>query len=438
MRSYLIAGAAGLALSAPLSAQAAVSEQEVAELKQQVQMLLQRVQQLEAQNADLTGAGATPSVDATRVEQLEARVAEVEATNDSQTDQIAQGVAKDKSMDWASKLKWKGDFRYRHEMIDEETRDTRTRQRIRARLGVEAKVADNLKAVIQIATGDLTDPRSTNTTLGGGNLRKTIGLDLGYVDWTVADGMVVSLGKMKYPFERFGGSLFYDGDVNPEGGAIRYRHGSGLFASGWGFWINEFSSQADPMVYGAQLGWESGFGLTLAGTYQNFSALQNSTAGLVDFGGNSTYGAAGTDCNGVGSIPCYLYDYELVELSAEYAFELGSLPISLWADYLHNTAVDDLNEGYNLGFTLGKASDPGSWEFAALYQDLEKDAAWGGWIDSDFAGGTTQGKGFLFKGAYVPVKNTSLNLTWFENTRNYDTSSERDYQRLQLDFSMKF
>ena len=44
----------------------------------------------------------------------------------------------------------------------------------------------------------------------------------------------------------------------------------------------------------------------------------------------------------------------------------------------------------------------------------------------------------MFKGAYVPVKNTSLNLTWFENTRNYDTSSERDYQRLQLDFSMKF
>ena len=312
MRSYLIAGAAGLALSAPLSAQAAVSEQEVAELKQQVQMLLQRVQQLEAQNADLTGAGAAPSVDATRVEQLEARVAEVEATNDSQTDQIAQGVAKDKSMDWASKMKWKGDFRYRHEMIDEETRDTRTRQRIRARIGVEAKVADNLKAVVQIATGDLTDPRSTNTTLGGGNLRKTIGLDLGYVDWTVADGMVVSLGKMKYPFERFGGSLLYDSDVNPEGGAIRYSHGSGLFASGWGFWINEFSSQADPMVYGAQLGWESGFGLTLAGTYQNFSALQNSTAGLVDFGGNSTYGAAGTDCNGVGSVPCYLYDYELV------------------------------------------------------------------------------------------------------------------------------
>jgi hypothetical protein len=38
----------------------------------------------------------------------------------------------------------------------------------------------------------------------------------------------------------------------------------------------------------------------------------------------------------------------------------------------------------------------------------------------------------------VPIKNTSLNLTYFDNTKNYDTASARDYQRLQLDFSMKF
>ena len=46
MRNVMIAGAVGLVLSAPMSAQAAVSEQEVSELKQQVQALLARVQQL--------------------------------------------------------------------------------------------------------------------------------------------------------------------------------------------------------------------------------------------------------------------------------------------------------------------------------------------------------------------------------------------------------
>jgi len=438
MRNLIIAGAVSLALATPLTAHAAVSEKEVAELKAQVEALLARVQQLETRNSQLAAASVTPAADPARVAELEARVAEIESTNDRQTDQLAQAAAKDKGVDWASKVKLKGDFRYRHEMIDEEGKDQRDRQRIRARLGLEAKVADNMKAHLQFATGDLTDPRSTNATLGNSNLRKTIALDLGYVDWTVANGTVVSLGKMKYPFERFGGSLFYDGDVNPEGGAIRYGAGNGLFASGWGFWLNEFSSQADPMVYGAQVGWQTGFGLKVAATYQNFSALQGNTAGLIDFGGNTTYGAAGTSCTGTGPVPCYLYDYDLVEVSAEYGFNVAGRPVSVWADYIQNTAVDDLNEGYNLGVKLGKASDPGSWELAALYQDLEKDAAWGGWIDSDFGGGTTQAKGFQFKGAWVPVKNTSLNLTWFQNTRDYDASSETDYQRLQLDFSMKF
>ena len=97
--------------------------------------------------------------------------------------------------------------------------------------------------------------------------------------------------------------------------------------------------------------------------------------------------------------------------------QAGSYPLSLWADYLNNEAADDLNTGYALGVRLGKASDPGSWEVGLLYQDVEADAQWGGFIDSDFAGGATQGKGLQFKGAWVPVKNTSINLTLFDNTR---------------------
>jgi len=435
MHKIMTAGAVGLLLSAPLSSQAAVSEQEVAELRQQVQALLERVQQLEARNAELGGAGAAP---AARMEALEVRVAEVEEANDRQSDQLAQATVQARKLDWASKIKWKGDLRYRHEMIDEETRDTRTRHRIRIRTGLEAKVSDTMTAYVGIATGDPTDPRSTNATLGGGNLRKNIALDYGYMAWRATDNTVVSLGKMKYPFERFGGSLFYDGDVNPEGGAIQYRAGNGVFVNGYGFWISESSSGADANVFGAQVGWEAPFGLTVAAAYNDYGAIQDNSIGLVDVGGNSTYGAANTSCTGTGIVPCYVYDYDILEVGAEYAFSIGRVPVSLWADYITNTAIDDLNEGYNVGFKLGKASDPGSWEIAALYQDVEKDAQWGGVIDSDFAGGTTQGKGMQFKGAWVPVKNVAVNLTWFENTRNYDTSSERDYQRLQLDLNMKF
>jgi len=270
MRNVMIAGAVGLLLSAPLSAQAAVSEQEVSELRQQVEALLARVQQLEAQNGR-PAAGEAPAAPA-KLDELETRIAQIESTNDKQTDQLAQVVAADKSIDWASKLKWKGDLRYRHEMIDEETRDQRNRQRIRARIGMEAKVSDSLKTYVGIATGDPEDPRSTNATLGGGNVRKNIALDYAYFDWAAFDNTTVSLGKMKYPFERLAGSqLFFDGDVNPEGGSIRYKADNGLFASGYGFWITERSSGSDAHAFGTQLGWKSSFGLTLAAAYNDYS-----------------------------------------------------------------------------------------------------------------------------------------------------------------------
>jgi len=436
MRNVMIAGAVGLLLSAPLSAQAAVSEQEVSELRQQVEALLARVQQLEAQNGR-PAAGEAPAAPA-KLDELETRIAQIESTSDRQADQLAQAAANDKSTDWASRLKWKGDLRYRHEVIDEETRDQRNRQRIRARIGMEAKVSDSLKTYIGIATGDPEDPRSTNATLGGGNLRKNIALDYAYFDWAAFDNTTVSLGKMKYPFERLSGAqFFYDGDVNPEGGAVRYKVGNGLFASGYGFWIAENSSSADPHVFGAQLGWESTFGLTLAAAYNDYTVKDMQLGISLDSGaplaGNSFYG-----CGAGGAAACYLYDYNILGLDAEYGFKLGSMPVKVWASYIENTAINDLNTGYNIGFMFGKAKDQGSWEIGALYQDLEKDAQWGGVSDSDFAGGITQGKGFVVKGAYVPVKNTSLNLAYFDNTKNYGTASERDYQRLQLDFSMKF
>jgi hypothetical protein len=42
----------------------------------------------------------------------------------------------DQATDWASRITWKGDFRYRHEQVQPEESDTEDkRQRIRARFG---------------------------------------------------------------------------------------------------------------------------------------------------------------------------------------------------------------------------------------------------------------------------------------------------------------
>ena len=73
---------------------------------------------------------------------------------------------------WADKLTFKGDLRYRYESIQDDSKlddggDTYTRQRnrIRARLGAEAKIDDQMKAGLELSTGQ-SDPVSGNQSLG--------------------------------------------------------------------------------------------------------------------------------------------------------------------------------------------------------------------------------------------------------------------------------
>ena len=81
---------------------------------------------------------------------------------------------------WWESTKVKGDFRYRHEMIDKQDSDTRHRHRIRARFGLYGDVSPYSSFGIRLATGS-DDPVSTNQTLDGAFSTKTIGLDLAYM-----------------------------------------------------------------------------------------------------------------------------------------------------------------------------------------------------------------------------------------------------------------
>ena len=58
--------------------------------------------------------------------------------------------------------------------------------------------------------------------------------------------------------------------------------------------------------------------------------------------------------------------------------------------------------------------------------------------DSDFADGKTDGKGSVFKFGYAPVKNWTVNATYFMNKRNFNSATQLDYKRLQLDFNVKY
>ena len=72
---------------------------------------------------------------------------------------------------------------------------------------------------------------------------------------------------------------------------------------------------------------------------------------------------------------------------------------------------------------------------------MEKDGDWTGFHDSDFGGGLTDSSGSVFKAAYVPATNWTLNATYFVDSRfidNTDSAPTKGYNRLQLDLNYKF
>ncbi len=409
----------------------------MAELKRQIAvlpMLLARIEQLEKSNAELQGQ-RQPAVAA-----LENRVAAVEQANELQTDRIAQGLATENDIEWARNLRWQADFRYRHEQFDiQGAPSDRLRHRIRARFGMEARISSTLAGAIQIATGDISDPRSGNVTLDDAGRRKEIALDLAYVDWKPRDGMLVTIGKQKQPWFKAGNSLFFDDEVSTEGIAFRYGGRTGPFATAWSYWLEEMSGAADSNLLGAQFGYAFDGGLTLAAGYWDYGAVQGQP--VLNFAGspagNSSYLAA-ADCIGVGTTRCYLHDYNIVEADLQWSGRLGGLPLTLFGAYLENLDPGTMNSGYDLGFLLGQASDPGGWEFGLLYQDVERDAQFGALLDSDFADGATQSRGFRMQGALAPVRNMTIKAAYFINDRDYGTPVEVDYKRLQFDLNYKF
>jgi cell division protein FtsB len=444
--------AATLALAAPAAfaqAKGAATKAEVQAMQAQMEALAQRLNKLEAANATLQ----TENADLKSV--VDRRDAEMDylkaQTRDLREETaVASGdIAKVKGADWATKIKFKGDLRYRHEMIAQDRvvegsaadAADRTRQRIRARFGFDAKVTDNSKVVVQLATGGA-DPRSTNQTLTGVGSTKDIGLDLAYAEYKFMPGGVLTLGKIKNPVWRPGQSLFYDGDFNPEGGAVTFDRGM-LFGGVYGWWLTEqFNSDpkgenSDANVFGVQAGLKFPLldGETrVAAHYFDCGACQeNSPLYNNNANGNTTFRVGTSTTN------LLTYDYEILQLSGEMGTTLLDMPFTFWADYAQNLASGvEYDTAYGVGVTLGKASNAKTWEAGLLYQSIDKDALFAQFIDSDFGDGTTDTEGWAIKGGYAWVKNVTFNGTYFINTRNKDVGTELDYNRLQLDVNYKF
>lgn len=390
------------------------------------------------------------------LEEMQQKLDALEAQQTDQTTQIETIVSKTfeekksemvpESLKWAQKMKLYGDFRYRYEMIDEEGSDNRNRNRIRARLGLTAKINEDIDAGFRLATSenwgddDAGDPVSTNQTLDDAFSKKSIWLDLAYFDWhpAASKGLHVIGGKMENPFYRVGGNqLIWDSDLTPEGIAVQYpwalSESDELFFNGGGFYVDEVKSGADTSLFGGQAGLKHTFAdksYVLGGVSQYcFGNIQGHEAFTTDNGSNKFFGNSSS-----GGL--YTNDYDLTEFFGEYGFTLGAKPAAMFANYVQNNSADSGEDtGWLIGTKYGKCKDPGSWELSYDCRDLEADAVIGAFSDSDFIGGGTNGRGHRVGTVYQLAKNTQAGLSYFLNEKGADS---HDYNRLQLDLMFKF
>lgn len=138
----------------------------------------------------------------------------------------------------------------------------------------------------------------------------------------------------------------------------------------------------------------------------------------------------------------YANDYHIVEAFGELQYkDVFGMPFKVAAGVAYNLAADDNNFGYDIAFKIGKTKNVGDWQLKYSYTDLQEDAVYGAYSDSDNFDGGTAAKGHAIRTQYKFGKNTYLAGTFFFNTlygSKVGDPADADYERVQLDAIIKF
>jgi hypothetical protein len=356
--------------------------------------------------------------------------------------------------------------------------EDRDRLRVRARLGLDAEISKGVDAGFRIATGSLSDPVSTNQTLGNTNRPYQLVLDQAYLRWRGDTQAITAFGgRMPNPF--LSTDLVWDADLNFDGIAVRLapKHfgDEGLiqyafepFVTLGAFALQEVElSGNDKWLYGGQAGfqWKAQggtrvrFGLAYY-DYENITGVKNPIVNdrTLDFTapqfvqtGNTLF-AINNDTDPNALLLGLASDYK--EANATLAVEwIGLLPfdVMLQADYVKNIGFDqgeiqartgavipEETQGHQLtlGFGRAKIADRGDWQVFGTLRHLEADAVLDAFTDSDFHLGGTNAEGWIAGFSYGLRER--LNLTARYLSSNEITGPPFGIDTLQIDLTGSF
>ncbi len=296
----------------------------LAEIQQMRQLLESQARELEAQRALIQeqqakiekleerpeiATGAEPpaseaaSARMAAVDELEQKMKSLEADLNS-TKKSTEGKLKN-----LGNFSFSGDLRLRGETFNSGTlSQPRYRARYRLRFNVNAKLNDEMSGGLTIASGEVTDPISTNQTFSQFFTRKYFSVDKAFLSYKPKWFANVGGGEMelvggKYGYTWYHTELTFDNDLNPEGlsQSVSWKFKNPVFERiafvGFENFVAESGGGPDTMMYGgqAQLYWKLGNNVRLT-TYAGYYNFQNADA-IRAAQSNVTARVAGGPCD---------------------------------------------------------------------------------------------------------------------------------------------
>lgn len=365
------------------------------------------------------------------------------------------------------------------------TLENRDRYRLRARLGVLAKVSDDWSAGIRLATGNTTDRVSTNQTMGQDFNKYQLMVDRAYVKYDPVEWLTATGGRIPNPW--FSTDLVWDEDLNFEGFAatIKPSFFNGdfrPFLTLGAFPLREENPPTRPnrWMMGVQ-----------AGTKWNFAQNSRLTVGLAWYEFDKLEGLLETDADYTANSPRYgQYEYgsglrqkgntlfrtnaasdvsatvwglaskfRPINLTASLDLaHFDPVHVVLTADYVKNIAFDraeirrrtgvNISDGKDFGYLykivvgMPKLEKRHDWQASFAYRYLGSDATVDAFTDSDFGLGGTNLKGYQLGLNYGVDQNAWLSLRWMsaESIESFSLDPNHRFavDLLQADVNVRF
>ena len=343
-----------------------------------------------------------------------------------------QQAARTVQASWPERISLSGDMRVRHERIDVDNQGRRSdRQRIRARLGVNAMVNDEVDVGLRIVTaGGIT---STNEDLDDNFVGKDLFLDRAFIDWhpDSLENVHFTAGKFAQPWVSLSG-LVWDSDVNPEGLAFNHTMDLGgaevLTHAGYFVATNNADGNGNQFRHDLNL----------------FSAQVAVNTALSD-AAQATFGVSayvfddevpGNPATAANSTT----EFGLYELFASLDLNGLPIPLTLYGQWVTNFDADGPQDDEDRAWLVGAETTVGKWSIDYNYRDVERNAVVDLFDDSDFARGFVDSWGHSASVSYALSKNFSLGATYIKAKSDQVNpgTNNAHADTLQVDFVAKY